>query len=181
MPLLSNGDTMGPGDLPAYLANEVGYAQWWLLHPERYNLTPSQIVDRILARGEVDSRAEARRVVRAAQANITATNRIHGATMGQSLRSACHYECPANTPIALRIRVDATDSAGNVVESRSIVINATADQSIAYVLNRAREAFNRRYRMGNRHYPYSLSINRELTVNDIDQVLLNYTQGSVWA
>lgn len=168
-------------DLPIYLNTEVGYALWWLTHPERGTSTGPEILDRLVARGHVADRNQARAVLRQARANVTATGRAQNATGASSLSAACGYSCPATTPIALRIRMNVTDATGNIVESRSIVINARASDNLQYVLQRAREAFNSRFRAGTAHRSGQLSIDRDLTPEDIDQVLLNYTEGSVWA
>jgi hypothetical protein len=169
---------MGPGRHETWQDTEIGYALWWLTHPERGASDPASVVDRILARGHAQTRAEARAIVRQAQADITATERAQRGTAVQSLRAACNYECDPATPIGVRIRLDVVDARGNLVESRSIVIQATAGENLGDVLARARNTFNRRYRRGTSHRSGQLRIDRDVTPEDIDQILLGYTQGT---
>lgn len=169
---------MGPGQHDRALDTEIGYAIWWLTHPDRGPSDPASVVERIQARGHARSRAEARAIVRQAQADITATERAQHGTTAQSLRAACNYECDSATPIGVRIRLDVMDARGNLVESRSIVIQATAGENLGDVLARARNTFNRRYRRGTAHRSGQLRIDREITPQDIDQILLGYSQGT---
>jgi hypothetical protein len=167
--------------LPIYLNTEVGYALWWLTHPERGPASGPEIVQRLIARGHVANRAEASAVLAQARRNAAAQVRLSQAAGDVSLRAGCGYKCPPDMPISLRIRVNAIDGEGNIVQSRSIVITARADMKLQAVLDRTREAFDRRYRKGTTHRSGQLQIDQELTSANIDQVLLDYTEGSVWA
>lgn len=165
------------GPHPVWMNAEIGYALWWLTHPEHGPTSGPEIVDRLLARGHVRNRAEAGEVLAAARRNVAAQRRIEQATGRSSLSRACGYRCDPATPIALRLRFNVVDANGDVVESRSIVIQATAGENLQAVLDRARDTFNRRYRRGTTHRSGQLRLQEELTPQHVDQVLLNYTEG----
>lgn len=163
---------------PAYLNPAVGYAMWWLTHGERGPVTGAEILDRLEARGLVSDRAEARDVLQRARMNMRAQARVANASTSLPLAAACEYRCHPDTPIAVRIRLDVRNARGQTVESRSIVYQARAGDNLGDVLREARDAFNRNFAAGTRYPGDFRYIDRDLTTADVDQVLLNYTEGS---
>lgn len=165
------------GRLPVEYNSEIGYAIHLLQRTTGMVMTGPRVLDILEARGRVHTRDEARAVLRQARANIAATERAQGATGAQSLRAACNYDCPDDTMIGVRVRVNAVRPDGTAVDNVSIVVQARASENMADVLHRARTIFNRLYRRGTAHRSGELRMTSDPTPGDIDQILLNYTEG----